>query len=365
MSQFSRKYLSVFSLSTLIVSTIIIVLAAEIMIRLFVPREIFWPISNIYKSTEIPGVVYMYKPNFEGIAFGVDIKTNSLGFRGPEWRKDKVPDTYRIALIGDSHAFGFGVPFTKTVGEKLARLLEKEYHFPVEVLNFGVNGYNSWQQKSVLTHLALDYYPDTIIILSVGNDHKPPLRADNEGWLHWDSNTGNHKSRIVDKSIRNTSAENTSWLMKNSLFLQYCMLMKKRIFNKNKNMANEDQGKSQSKPGVWMGKFPPGPVSERLRITVHQPLKESLELLREKNIPTIIASFNSILDYRQMYQNLSKEYNVPALELLSLFPETVSWDSLVSQFGLGWDSHLNAEAHRRWAVAMHDIIVNFEYTENR
>ncbi len=306
-------------------------------------------VATIYKSSEIPGLFYTYKLNFRGGAFGVNLETNHMGFRGPNWHKVKEANVFRIALIGDSSAFGFGVNFEQTMGEVLSAILEKKYNRPVEVLNFGVNGYNSIQQKSSLENFAINYQPDIIILLPSGNDHKSALRADSDGWLHWDGNEANKKSRVADKSI-----PRTSWLLRKSRLFFYLKLVQKRLYFQGKTYAQAEP--STPSTGNWMGAFPPGPVSERLRTVVYQPLGEMLTTLKKHQIPAIIASVNFELDYRQMFQILQQEYNVPSLELLSLFPEADSWESLTAQFSLGWDNHLNAIAHERWAKALVNVI---------
>ena len=64
---------------------------------------------------EVDGVAgYRLKPNVSEYAFGAQVDTNSHGRRGPEWSASKSDDSYRVALIGDSLAFGFGVPFEQT-----------------------------------------------------------------------------------------------------------------------------------------------------------------------------------------------------------------------------------------------------------
>src|SRR5262249_304618 len=100
------------------------ILLAEAAIRLTISERTFWPVSNIFRAVETPGVGYTLIPNLRATAFGVDLSTNHWGFRGPEWSVIKEAGTFRIALIGDSHAFGYGVPFSQTVGERLSLDLE-------------------------------------------------------------------------------------------------------------------------------------------------------------------------------------------------------------------------------------------------
>ena len=57
-----------------------------------------------------------------------------------------------------------------------------------------------------------------------------------------------------------------------------------------------------------------------------------------------------------MFRDLSREENVPLIELLALFPEARSWPDLLDKFGLGWNPHLNGVAHERWGTALFELI---------
>ena len=74
------------------------------------------------------------KANYAGTAFGAGLVTNSRGFRGPEWPVEKPAGTFRVALIGCSHAFGFGVEFEQTMGDLLATRLRRRLQRAVEVI---------------------------------------------------------------------------------------------------------------------------------------------------------------------------------------------------------------------------------------
>jgi len=70
-------------------------------------------------------------------------RTNSLGFRGPEWNPTKAPETLRGVVIGDSMVFGCGVDDEDTIDATLARRLRRTHPGArVEVLNLGVEGAN-------------------------------------------------------------------------------------------------------------------------------------------------------------------------------------------------------------------------------
>ena len=341
-------------------SLLFLAIASEMMVRWLVPKETFWPISNIYQAVDTPAVGYTLKPHFDGIAFGVDLKTNHLGFRGDEWQLEKPVGTFRIALIGDSHAFGFGVPFQDSVGEKLAALLNQQGGGNYEILNFGVNGYNGEQELAVLREYALQYQPDMVIVIASSNDHEKARVVDQQGWLHWDDSTQS-QTRIHDNSIDKMKLENVSWLVQHSRLILYFKLLKKRYAFAQEAHKQPQQSAEKSAVNNWMGPFPSGAVSQRLKEPVYKPLKAMIAETKQRNIPIIIANFNAILDYRQLFEKLSKEDAIHTLELLALFPEVDSWQELVAQFSLGWNNHLNAIAHQRWAVALAQLLEKQDY----
>ena len=153
-----------FYIVTLVIGLLLAVVAGELFVRIVVPSKQLLAVSksNIYQSVAEPGIFYTHKPGLDRVAFGVDLSTNSVGFRGPEWDTEKAAATYRIVLIGDSHAFGFGVPYKESVGEVLADILGDLGSRQVQVLNFGVNGYNSQQEFAVFQQYAFRFDPDLI-----------------------------------------------------------------------------------------------------------------------------------------------------------------------------------------------------------
>ena len=52
--------------------------------------------------------------------FQVTVHTNALGLRGEPASRKKAADTYRILVVGDSFAFGFGVEDDEALPARLA-----------------------------------------------------------------------------------------------------------------------------------------------------------------------------------------------------------------------------------------------------
>ena len=324
-------------------------LLGELTARWFLPEETFWPVSNIYRPMDDARMGYTYKANLNTVAFGVPLETNDLGLRGRDWTRAKPESARRIVLVGDSYAFGFGVAFEKTLGEQLARILEDRTGTRHEVLNFGINGYNSRQELALLEHLALGFEPDLVIVLPTNNDKDEPLAADEEGWLHFDGQPRNRQSRMSDK----WDLEDASRLVKVSRLLLY-LTFRYRLLRQ----EFREGGLAAWLPaeGEWIGEIPAPSIAPQLSETVHRPLKQMVLLLQARDIPMIVASACVTSDYRMTLAALAEETGVPMLELMKLFPEAGSWRDWAARFGLGWDNHPNAEAHLRFARALADLI---------
>ncbi|TNF35962.1 MAG: SGNH/GDSL hydrolase family protein [Gammaproteobacteria bacterium] len=97
---------------------------------------------------------------------------NTFGFRGPEPSLAKTPGTFRIAIIGDSVAFGFGL----TREESFPYLLEKHLRqqgTATEVLNFSVSGYGLEAYEALYDTKVRQFQPDLVIVTCILNDPMP------------------------------------------------------------------------------------------------------------------------------------------------------------------------------------------------
>ncbi len=103
---------------------------------------------------------------------------NSHGYRDYEYDVQKSRQTFRVVVIGDSIAQGYGVELDDTfakVLEKQLRQHKPEEEYKIEVIIFARAGYSTSQELIVLQQEALAFSPDLIVWSYVLNDPADPL----------------------------------------------------------------------------------------------------------------------------------------------------------------------------------------------
>jgi lysophospholipase L1-like esterase len=100
---------------------------------------------------------------------------NDAGHRGPDFPLEKAPHTYRIAVLGDSVAYGYGVPLRQVFGTLLEERLQRAAAGRrFEVLNFAVSGYGTEAELELYDTKVRRYRPDLVLLAYVLNDVIPP-----------------------------------------------------------------------------------------------------------------------------------------------------------------------------------------------
>lgn len=136
-------------------------------------------IGGLVRSSQLPDVVYELKPNVRAEFQGQPYESNEWGMRDRSYPREKSSRTFRIAGIGDSVMFGWGVPIADTYLERLERDLSERAAAnggpPVEVLNFAVPGYNTAMEIALFEHRVLAFTPDLVVVHFVSNDYNVPL----------------------------------------------------------------------------------------------------------------------------------------------------------------------------------------------
>jgi lysophospholipase L1-like esterase len=104
------------------------------------------------------------KPGFRGERhYGVPIAINSHGMRDREFDLEKPPGVFRIIALGDSWTAGLGVHAPETWPKRLEAILNEEWG-PVEVLNTGVSGYETYNEARYYERDLTKFEHDLVVV---------------------------------------------------------------------------------------------------------------------------------------------------------------------------------------------------------
>jgi lysophospholipase L1-like esterase len=130
-------------------------------------------------------------PNYQAILpDGRVARVNSKGFVGPEFTDMKAPGVFRIFTLGDSCTFGdWDISYAAYLGEKLNSASQS-----YEVINAGIEGYNSEYALGRLQEDILKYQPDLVTIYIGWNDlmKTSPGNISSSGRVTWLGKVFNH-----------------------------------------------------------------------------------------------------------------------------------------------------------------------------
>ncbi len=147
--------------------------------------------------------------------FDIPFTLNNKGMRGPsDYVYDKNKDTFRVAILGDSFTFGMGVDSRQTASVILNKLLNSSGKNRYEALNFGVCSYSPLLEYIYLTHEAVKYNPDLVVLMLDESDvqddyfYEPHIVRDREGNIAG-----------CDPMVRNGRADIWEWCLKHSRLL--------------------------------------------------------------------------------------------------------------------------------------------------
>ncbi len=146
--------------------------------------------ANLYDMDPPGGRCVALKPDlalsYTGYYWRVSpspMDTNHAGYRGPNRPQGPHPGTFRIAVLGDSFVYGQGV----AADEAWPARIERELGPGVEVLNFGVPGFNLEEQATHYAEFVSEWAPDLVVSVVVDNDLDPALCASKHtpppGWV--------------------------------------------------------------------------------------------------------------------------------------------------------------------------------------
>ena len=158
------------NLTLVFVSAFLVLAIAEITLRLVNFSFPAWEVRD-------PDLGFVTMPHAEGwwtSEGNAYVKFNKFGFRDLERKKAKLNNSFRIAVVGDSFTQAREVNLEDTFVYKLEvalRECHRKLKQQVEVLNFGMGGYNTAAELQLLETRVFDFKPDLVLLaFYVGND---------------------------------------------------------------------------------------------------------------------------------------------------------------------------------------------------
>lgn len=113
-------------------------------------------------------------PGYHGMYKGVDVRINNAGFRADSDFGPKPAGVFRIICLGDSYAFGTGVPVQQRFCDRLQQFYREQgitvEGKTIETLVVALPSYTLRQEATYLSARLALYAPDVVIVTSVQND---------------------------------------------------------------------------------------------------------------------------------------------------------------------------------------------------
>jgi len=172
--EFPQPLIKKIALNLLVAAIALLIglITIELLLRIFYPQNL-----NI---TQIDGErIFSHKPGIETLLQRQEFKTHvsisSQGLRDREYSIQKPANTTRIAVIGDSFVFGFGVEADQAFPKVLEAQLKAREDRNYEIMNFGISAYGT-EQEYLLLQDILKFSPDTVILSFSPNDFKENIK---------------------------------------------------------------------------------------------------------------------------------------------------------------------------------------------
>lgn len=266
----------------------------------------------------------------------VDYRINTHGMRNAEVEEEKPPGVRRVAVLGDSIAFGYWVAEHDGFPAQLGQMLGQAGAGTVEVLNFGVPGYNLEQETERLRSGALRFSPDLVIVAFCLND----LRS-----------LSHEYGLVQDRAQRRNTLLGwaTDWLLARSQLFSWveyrrAQLESRREFVRAKNPLRGEL-------------FPESEQAQRLELSSRFAL--IAEMLKPMRVPALVAVFplfgNRFANYpyrplHGLVVETARDAGLQAVDLLPCFEPYDFHDVRVDV------AHPNPMGHRIAAHAVVDVL---------
>jgi hypothetical protein len=202
-------YRSLIGGGVVVASIFVALLICEGLLRIL---GVSYPVFHEFDETRgvrlKPGKQGWYRT--EGEAY---LHINSLGYRDREHARVKPANTVRIAVLGDSFVEARQVALENTFWDRLGRKLQVCDAFngkQIEVLSFGIAGYNTSQEYLTLQEDVLDFSPDIVLLAMFPSNDIPGNSPNFKVTVAWRMPAPTH-AIVNDQPILDTSFSRSIW----------------------------------------------------------------------------------------------------------------------------------------------------------
>lgn len=167
-------------------------LSLEGLTRLFLDDGMLYELEMWKYAREVkvrdrqPELGHRHRPGAEARLMGVDVRTDSRGFRSPgiDAGIDAAAGdgVARIAFVGDSITMGWGVAERETFAYQAAAQLAAAGR-KVDAFNLGVGNFNTLQELTLFRDAGAAMKPDIIVLAYFINDAEPLPAYPESAWL--------------------------------------------------------------------------------------------------------------------------------------------------------------------------------------
>ncbi len=359
MSNVSRAKQVMFSLVAVVLAIVIFTVTAELLTRLYLGKE---PenAGRLLKNKDVrigfsgnSGETSVLIENNRPVVKGVKVNINNVGLRDKKDRSfEKAEGTLRIALFGDSFTFGHGVEDDETLSYQLETILSEKAVLSenVEVLNFGVQGFNTVQEYIYLSRFGSRFSPDVIILVWLYNDfHRRGYALEDLAELtigqSLDPKVGESRSE-QRRQVARTKSSVTAWLRERSDFYNYIVAPRLKYLIAAQigldGISSDANYTDFSQPGAQLSL---------------KAIEYAADFCGARGIRFGVVVFPAIqalgIDYYQenIYQKIAMfciKNRIPVLNLFEVFAGQDASELVISRR----DAHPNGEALRMAALAI-------------
>ena len=254
------------------------------------------------------------KPNTEDAWFGVMVKINGKGLRGPELDYEKPAEVTRMLYLGDSVPFGYRVKgHDQTFPYRTEAFLEDALGRQIETINAGVGGYSPWQEYIYFVNEGIKYRPDLVVLSFVMNDVTEKFKLKKFG--------GQHEGVQLGRTVSSTY----DWFVRKSSIAYFARAIGARLrFGRDVQQGAQQQEALDVEALVYHAERPD---VQRAWQIVLENLGKIFAYSKSNHLPIILAIFpyrfqladiHTLATPQRVVSQYARKHHVPVLDMLPL-----------------------------------------------